>query len=237
MAKRIGETTSGVVEMTTGGNKFFKVKIKLLIENTLEGKLSMTHPTMGVIKIYISYERLNRMCWFCAKIGHEMDNCPDKTHLERLKLDPRFKDRQELTNIPSQRIGSWIVNPTQIPRSKPGFSQSPNRRATIPPSRSPIENRRHRPNNGLDLNDNFDGPVNLNLRESGSESSPCVVYGENRETSHAGFKRTEAEANDQGEEGNNEMSGETREGTDRPLTKRRMVGATRKVPPLDQLVP
>ncbi|XP_078168459.1 uncharacterized protein LOC144562964 [Carex rostrata] len=96
LTKEIGKPLSTPTEIFQGGNTFHWVKIQIPIDQALKDIVQMNHPVLGICTTYPSYERLNRICLYCAKLGHDMENCPDKIRMERLKLDPRYSNKPEM---------------------------------------------------------------------------------------------------------------------------------------------
>lgn len=115
LSRKIGVPLSEVIEVPAGNNKFSKIKLPVNIDDKLLDTIEVEHPVMGVIKIYVSYERLNRICLFCAKVGHDHNSCPDKLRLERLRMDLRFQNRQNFDTLTKPKFGPWTKDPSLIP--------------------------------------------------------------------------------------------------------------------------
>lgn len=115
ISTRVGKPRSEVYEAFANGKKFFRIKMMIPIEAKLKPFLNATHPNLGPFNIYLVYEKLTKVCLFCARMGHKRLDCPDNIRIERLREDPRFENSPELDNIPSIRIGSWINNQSQLP--------------------------------------------------------------------------------------------------------------------------
>lgn len=77
LAKRVGTPISEVTESYLGGCKFAKIKIRIDTGRPLKDKIEARHPTLGFFPIYLTYEKLHRICHFCAHIGHEYQSCSD----------------------------------------------------------------------------------------------------------------------------------------------------------------
>lgn len=116
VSNRIGKPLSEVHEGFVNGNKFFRIKTLIPIDATIQESLPVDHPILGNFKVYLVYEKLTKLCLFCAKIGHDRIDCPDKIRLDRLREDPRYADSLELEQIPSTRIGAWINNQAKLPQ-------------------------------------------------------------------------------------------------------------------------
>lgn len=115
LASQIGKLFSRPTELFQGGNTYHRVKVRLPVDQALKDIVQMNHPILGICTTYPSYERLNRVCLYCAKLGHDMDNCPDKLRMERLRLDSRYCNRPEMQGPIGPRIGPWISDPSLIP--------------------------------------------------------------------------------------------------------------------------
>lgn len=115
LAARVGKPTTDVFENSIGGNKFYKVKLKIPIGTALQQVVKVNHPILGPFLAYLTYERISRLCIFCAKLGHEMENCHDRIRMKRLKTDPRYRDRPEMQSITDPKVGLWITNNALIP--------------------------------------------------------------------------------------------------------------------------
>lgn len=112
---KVGVPLSDVEETFLGGQKFYRNNMLLPIDAALKDKVSITHPNIGTFNAYLVYERVNRICLFCAKIGHEHTSCADRVRMQRLRLDPRFKDRPEMEKMTQPRLGPWVNNPALMP--------------------------------------------------------------------------------------------------------------------------
>lgn len=114
LSGQIGTALSEVEEIFAG-NLFYKIKMHLPIDKPLNATIEARHPTLGILKIYLVYERLNNECLFCANIGHLHNECPDKLRMARLKMNPRFRDRVDMHKLTKPKIGAWVNNSAMVP--------------------------------------------------------------------------------------------------------------------------
>lgn len=117
ISTKVGKPKSDVYEAFANGKKFFRIKMMIPVDAKLKQNLTATHPILGPLNIYLVYEKLTKVCLFCAKIGHNRLDCPDKIRMESLREDPRFANSPELDNIPEIRVGAWINNQAYLPIS------------------------------------------------------------------------------------------------------------------------
>lgn len=82
----------------------------------MQDKVVVEHPTLGDVTVYTVYEKIGRVCRFCALLGHEMGNCSDRIALIRIKNAPENQGREELKDILNPTLGPWILTPTMIPK-------------------------------------------------------------------------------------------------------------------------
>lgn len=106
---------SEVTEAFTGHTNYYKVKYMLPVDEALTDTLKAEHPILGTFPVYLSYERIPKVCLFCAYIGHEHDMCPDKQRMERLMVDPRYRNNPEMKKLAKPTLGPWINDPSLIP--------------------------------------------------------------------------------------------------------------------------
>lgn len=115
MAEQIGTTLTEVTNSCIAGNRVYKVKLLLPIEKPLKDTLVVTHPTLGSITAYIVYERVSRLCMFCGRLGHDNTTCADKNRMQRLMIDPKYKNRSDAKSLSENRVRPWINNQDLIP--------------------------------------------------------------------------------------------------------------------------
>ena len=115
MAEQIGQPISEVTETCVSGNRVYKVRMLLPLDKPLKDSLEVNHPTMGVFKTLIVYERVNRICLFCGNLGHENTTCADRNRMQRLKMDPRYMGKPGMEKATDNKVGTWINNQNQVP--------------------------------------------------------------------------------------------------------------------------
>lgn len=93
MAETLGTPLSEVTELCVSGNWVYKIKLLLPIKKPLKDSMEVTHPTLGIFNAFIVYERVNRVFLFCGILGHKNSTCGDKIRVQRLLLDPKYKNR------------------------------------------------------------------------------------------------------------------------------------------------
>lgn len=120
LARELGTPISEPVELFVGGHKIYKVKMLIKIDGKLKDRVDADHPELGTIPIYITYEKLPRICLFCSKIGHESLDCAEKLRLERLRVDPRFRDLPQMQQPIKLKVGAWINNSAKVPLTGTG---------------------------------------------------------------------------------------------------------------------
>lgn len=180
LAGRIGPPLSEVTTVIQGNLKFYKVKILVSVDKKLVDRLKVEHPELGVLLIYLSYERLNRICRFCALIGHEHTNCPDKQRMERLRVDPRYRDKPEMKKLTKPRLGPWINDPTVLP-SKDQTEQSQSLAQGMDSQSQPQNQTPHthpqNPNNQQTYNQNQTDQT-TEAQSQYAEPSPVYFFGD-----------------------------------------------------------
>ena len=159
LAAGLGRPISDVVEVFAGGNKFYKIKILAPIDQALQDRKEVLHPILGNIKIYLSYERLERICLFCAKVGHDHHSCADRCRMERLCMDPRFASRPDVKELSKLKVGLWINNQAKIPLTnqnqgpqnfQPNSNHpDPNSTQNLHPNPNPHQQNSPRPSNPI----------------------------------------------------------------------------------------
>lgn len=115
LANRLGTPMSEVTEAFTGHTSYYKVKYMLPVDEPLTDTLKGINPMLGTFPVYLSYERIPKVCLFCAYIGHEHDTCLDKQRMERLMVDARYRNNPEMKKLTKPTLGPWINDPSLIP--------------------------------------------------------------------------------------------------------------------------
>lgn len=246
MARQIGVPTSGVIATTMGGNKFYRIKTRIPIDRKLQGTLHVDHSILGPIVIYLSYEKVNRFCIFCSKLGHEIENCCDKFRLDQLRMDARFRDNLEYTAIPDQQASLWLTNPSMIPLTQPPQNPqnqpdpephiiNPPRRYTTRP-RTPIPQPDGPNTNQIHFAINLNSSTTSRLSDDPTLNPyTWMLFGQNSETQpQSGSKRTESEHRSLAPGLNTRNSEKNEEEQVLPASKKRAVAVPREASPPTQ---
>lgn len=114
VAKLVGKTLSDPVVGFINGKHLFKVKVQIPLEKLLNDRVKVEHLTMGDILAYVVYEKIGRLCRFCGHLGHEIDSCPDRVRLARIRNSPAGQARSDLKDILKPTHGAWIMSPTMV---------------------------------------------------------------------------------------------------------------------------
>lgn len=115
IGKEVGKPVSAPVSGFVNGIRFVKMKILIPIKEPVKDIVKVTHPTLGQIKVYCSYEKVSRICLFCGKLGHEMAGCKDYERLALLAQKPGQEKRFKDAKILDPKIGGWVLNPAIAP--------------------------------------------------------------------------------------------------------------------------
>lgn len=108
------------------GNKYYKIKVLMPMEKPIKEKLRITHQQIGTITIHVVYERLSKICLFCAGLGHEHPDCVDKIRMEGLARDLKYANQPGMQGITDLKLNPWINNVALVPKMG---AQSPLRRS------------------------------------------------------------------------------------------------------------
>jgi hypothetical protein len=100
------------------GRRFVKFKILVPIGEPLHDRIRVELPGIGEIKAYYSYEKVNIICNFCGRLGHEIASCADHVRLTEVLLKPENQGRFNDAELLEPKMGVWMVNSALIPRSK-----------------------------------------------------------------------------------------------------------------------
>lgn len=149
LSNDIGIPVSEVRQGYNAGKLFMKTKINFKSEKALKDRMFVEHPTLGPLTIYLVYERVARLCSYCAKVGHEISGCPKRGRVLQLCADPTYANRPEMAFVRNHRIGPWINCPALVPRPLPpsaNTSFNPNNYYPNPhPPHSPNPNPSYAP--------------------------------------------------------------------------------------------
>lgn len=172
MGKDLGTIMSPPMKGFVNGKHFYKFKISMPISEPLQESVTLAHPTMGDIKLHCSYERISRVCTFCARLEHEISGCMDHQRLIEISQRPDQQARFHSLDILEPKVASWITNPFFIPTSNP---TSPNRPSPANNKRplSPSAASQPSPStNHTTLSAQFDKPKEIPLQIA---SFPLIV--------------------------------------------------------------
>ena len=125
-------------------------------------------PSIGTFPVFLVYERLSKLCFFCSRLGHDHRDCPDRIRLQRLCLDPQYADREDMRGITDLRVGKWINDSTQVPKintnTYPMTIQNHNGNNNNHPPGSPPQpqniNQNQNPNPATQNNSHFNALAN-----------------------------------------------------------------------------
>ncbi|XP_078163497.1 uncharacterized protein LOC144558529 [Carex rostrata] len=114
IGQAIGTPVSAPIKGFIHGKRFVKLKIRINLSKAVKDTLIVPHPTFGQVKVYCSYEKVSRICFFCGKLGHEMVGCHDHARLTMLAQKPGQENRFKGVNILAPRMGEWLTDPTKV---------------------------------------------------------------------------------------------------------------------------
>lgn len=57
------------------------IRIKIDVNLPLKDKIILSVAGMGNMPIWIHYEKVRRVCTFCARLFHNAEHCPDRLHI------------------------------------------------------------------------------------------------------------------------------------------------------------
>lgn len=135
MGEAVGIPVSPPMEGFVHGRRFLKFKILVKIGEPLLDRVKVTHPTLGPIKLYCSYEKISRACSFCGLLGHEITGCHEHRRLSIILSQSAHQQRVSKERILAPKLGCWLLDPDKVPtedeeaqnrghRQKRSFAQS-----------------------------------------------------------------------------------------------------------------
>lgn len=119
MGKDLGKIMSPPMEGFVNGKHLYKFKISMPISEPLQESVTLAHPTMRATKVHCSYERISRVCTFCARLSHEISGCADNQRLIEITQRPDQRAHFDSLDILEPKVASWITNPFFIPSLDP----------------------------------------------------------------------------------------------------------------------
>jgi Zinc knuckle len=101
---------------------FVRIKVAIDPERPFLDKLPLLLPGEKSYEILVHYERLQRVCLYCARIGHEVEGCEDRnTILSHIKSYPvELHELMRVRLLPE--TGRWINKEYLIPSSSSRMS-------------------------------------------------------------------------------------------------------------------
>lgn len=109
----LGTPVSAPNEGMVSRRRFVKIKIMVPIKKELVDRLQVDLPDSSEITTYCHYEKINRICRFCGRMGHEPASCADHSRLTTILLG-RFNNSALLR----PKKGVWMVDSALIPRQE-----------------------------------------------------------------------------------------------------------------------
>lgn len=122
LASDLGIPVSEVRQGYCAGKLFMRIKITFPSTDSLKDRMYVEHPTLGVTTVFLVYERAPRLCFYCAKVGHEISGCPKRGQALQLFSDPLYANRLEMGFILEHRMGPWMTCMNLVPRPAPETS-------------------------------------------------------------------------------------------------------------------
>jgi Domain of unknown function (DUF4283)/Zinc knuckle len=117
----LGEVIDTELEGMDKWERFARTKMAIDPDRPLLDKLPLLLPGGERYEVLVHYERLQRVCLYCARIGHEVEGCEDRnTLLSHIKSYPaELHELMRARLLPD--IGKWINKDYLIP-ADPGRS-------------------------------------------------------------------------------------------------------------------
>ncbi|KAJ4795991.1 hypothetical protein LUZ62_047237 [Rhynchospora pubera] len=114
--QKIGAPLTEIKSFWYGGQRVYKRKVLLNLKESLQPKLPMRHPQLGVKWIYVVYDNIANVCMFCAMIGHDQSCCPRKFRLKQMQHEEEHKEKLGSNLIPETMEWKWLTNRALVPR-------------------------------------------------------------------------------------------------------------------------
>lgn len=86
------------------------------ITKPLVDRIRATHPTLGDLSTFCSYEKVTHACRFCGFLGHEMQSCHEYNRLSAVLSKPGLQDQFYTSDLLSPKKAAWMINPACIHR-------------------------------------------------------------------------------------------------------------------------
>lgn len=123
MAKQVGSPLSAPVEGFIGGRRFIKVKLSVKLGLPLKDRVRFTHESLGEVSVICSYEKITRVCFYCASLGHEIHSCTDYLRMGQLAQQMGDDGPYDFGLLLKPKYGKWMTNSSLVPR--PGSATEP----------------------------------------------------------------------------------------------------------------
>lgn len=225
LAEEVGTPISEVTEVFIEGSRCYKIKISVPIDKPLMDRREITHPTLGTFTALIVYERVNRMCLFCARLGHDHHGCVNKVRIQRMLMDPKYRNKPNIAAMGHNRAGPWINNPMFI-QNQDKFQPSPH---------ATPEERAGKRGAGVDLNTpSQEKRDHRQAKEKASEmEGKTLAIGGTLKRMNSGPEATNSGQSSLGKDANlsDYVGTERQEHLVRHVNKKRMVEVSQRGPP------
>jgi Zinc knuckle len=108
VAQEVGDLVDLHLEGADKWDTFSRIRLDINSDKDLKDRLDICLPYGKERTTLIHYERLVRVCLYCAKIGHEVEHCDERIRLlSRIKHYP--PELHEVLNEKLRpRCGGWI---------------------------------------------------------------------------------------------------------------------------------
>ncbi|KAJ4847385.1 hypothetical protein Tsubulata_014311 [Turnera subulata] len=103
-ARVIGDAFAGLLETNismkniANPRSFIRLKVGIWVDRPLLTGFHNVTKGSGKSWVRFQYENLTKFCWFCGRLGHQMQRCPSKGESDKL---PVF-------DIPEKGYGPWL---------------------------------------------------------------------------------------------------------------------------------
>lgn len=115
IASKLGKTVSPPSDGYIGGRRFVKIRALIPISEPLKDRVRATHHSLGELKVFCVYEKINRICSFCGALGHEFATCHDHERLTEIYHRSPDADQSFAAKLLSPKRGAWMTNASLVP--------------------------------------------------------------------------------------------------------------------------
>lgn len=129
LAKEVGKPVTWPMEGQVGGRRCLKVKVIVDLGEPLKDRVRITHPSVGEITVHCVYEKITRVCTFCARLGHEIQTCSEYLRLSRIAQHRAHEAQIPMAQLLSPKTGLWLLNSAQVPNGAAASGSSCSKRA------------------------------------------------------------------------------------------------------------